>query len=248
MILKIITIDLILVEYSVGAILYIVESNEDEGSMLRGNASQQCHVGSQRVAVLSSTAPIPFEDSSMNVEPILQEERKMGGKTDTGEAGEDIAAKKGGGIMEELDGQEESSHYHTIEEEETKKQLHELMVSHQKIAGGVGKMVLPAVSHKTLYSTNDDITELSSFNRTPSYSHTSPLSATDKRLVYNAPPFMCQGDNYCQPSISPPLPIPLHGHVASSISTVRYRAEQFPLSVKDLEHGTLIYSEVCCLL
>lgn len=247
MILKIIKIDLILVEYSVGAILYIVESNEDEGSMLRGNASQQCHVGSQRVAVLSSTAPIPFEDSSMNVEPILQEERKMGGKTDTGEA-EDIAAKKGGGIMEELDGQEESSHYHTIEEEETKKQLHELMVSHQKIADGVGKMVLPAVSRKTLYSTNDDITELSSFNRTPSYSHTSPLSATDKRLVYNAPPFMCQGDNYCQPSISPPSPIPLHGHVASSISTLRYRAERFPLSVKDLEHGTLIYSEVCCLL
>lgn len=216
----------------------LTESNNDEAPPsstlhVRGNASREYHIGSQCVAVLPSTDPMLFQDSSMNEESVnLQEERKD--KED-----DEAVTGNGEGVVEYCVSVEEneSEAYHTLMEEETRKQENELIVTHMSNANTEGGMVLPAMSQNP---TNNDKTELSSSVRTPSYTPMVPLSATDSKMVYNTPSLEVQKKHHYQPSISPPIN---RSPCNQTVSTVGKR-NQFPSTVKGLNHGSILYRKV----
>ena len=168
----------------------------------------------------------------MNEESInLQEERK---DREDNEA----VTGNGEGIVKHCVSVEEneSEAYHTLMEEEMRKQENELIATHTSNANTEGGMVLPAMSQNP---TNNDKTEPSSSFHTPSYTPTVPLPATDSIMVYNTPSLEVQKKHHCQPSISPPINRPPY----QTVSTVRKRND-FPSTIEGLNHGSMLYCKV----
>ena len=231
---------LLLLEYNAGSILYLVESSNDESSssslILRGSASGQ-YIGTCCVAILPSNGPVPFSNSGMDEELILTEERKEGREENNEQVHHTINVK--GKRMEEeksenlsLESRETFPEcYHTVDEKEMHvQQQDELMVTHLSITNHEGGIVVPQNPSPI---PNQDITQLSSSNLTPSYSPSAPISVTDTKLVYPSPPSLTLQQNYfSQPSIPPHKLI----------------TRDFPETIERKDHGALLYAKVGLLI
>lgn len=229
---------LFLLEYNAGSILYLIESSNDEASssslILRGSATGQ-YVGAHCIAILSSNGPVPFSDSRVDEELPLTEERKEEEKEENIQ--EELVGPphdmtiKGKGIEEEnisLEPREAlPEQYHTVDEKETSVQEKaELTVTNLSINNREGGIVLLQNPSPVLNST---ITQLSSSNRTPTYSPSAPISDTDKH-----PTAPLQQKHFFQPSISP----------RKQVVTRDQGDQDFPETITEMDHGALIYAKV----